>query len=354
MKKRSDGRYRKTIKDPRTGKKIYFYAESERELNKKLLEYTIEQEHGRTFAKIADEWWDEKVERITEGTKRGYSAAYKRAVAEFGEDHIKDIKPRDIDVYLRSLARKGYTTKSIKNDKLVLNLIFDKAVVEGDIEFNPCTSITVPRGKPSTPRNAATSEDEDIIRASADLWLFPFLALYTGMRKGECLALQWGDIDFEKNRIRVSKSVEHIGSKPHIKSTKTESGQRSIALLSPLREQLLKHPRRRKSDYVLSENDGRSALSAKQYNRLWRSFREQTGIECTAHQLRHSFATICFEAGLPDKTVQYMLGHANISTTQDIYTDVRERTILDAANDLENYLEKAQRGSKKGQKPANP
>lgn len=339
MKKRKDGRYRKAITDPRTGKRIYFYGATEREVNKKILEYEAKAERGRLFSEVAEEWWEDKLETMTSGTKRGYNAAYMRAVARFGNIPCKDIKPKDVELYLRSLAKQGYTTKSIRNDKLILNLILDIAVVEGDIVYNPCISITIPKGKASTPRTAASERDEEVIKNTSDLWLFPFLALMTGMRKGECLALQWGDVDFEQRLISVSKSVEHIGSRAHIKDTKTENGHRSIVLLPPLREALLKHPRKRKTDFILSEDGGKTPLSAKQYNRLLKAYKEQTGITCTAHQLRHSFATLCFEAGLPDKVVQHMIGHANISTTKDIYTDLRTGMLVQAGETLTAYLD---------------
>ena len=338
MKRRSDGRYTKSIKDDRTGKRVYFYADSERELFKKILDYTAKAERGRTFAEVANDWWSDKLEKITNGTKRGYSSAYKRAVAEFGKDPIKDIRPRDIEAYLRKLVKMDYTTKSIKNDKLVINLVFDMAVMDGDIQYNPCSSVSVPKGRASTPRNAATSRDEDVIKKHRDLWLFPYLALMTGMRKGECLALQWQDVDFERNLITVNKSAEHIGSKAHIKDTKTERGHRSIVLLPELRDTLLQHPRTRRTDYIISEDGGKTPLSAKQYNRLLRAYKAETGIECTAHQLRHSFATLCFEAGIPDKVIQHMIGHANISTTKDIYTDVRQGMLEKAGDQLNEYM----------------
>lgn len=340
MKKRKDGRYRKAITDPRTGKRVYFYGETEREINKKIIEYQSQAERGRLFSEIAEAWWADKLETMTAGTKRGYSAAYKRALQWFGKMPVKDIKPKDVEKYLRDLAKQGYTTKSIRNDKLVLNLILDIAVVEGDILYNPCISITIPKGKASTARTAASEEDERKIMDTSDLWLFPFLALMTGMRKGECLALQWGDVDLETNLIHVNKSVEHLGSRAHIKSTKTENGNRSIVILPPLREALLKLPKKAKTDFVLSEDGGKTPLSAKQYNRLWRDYRAATGITCTAHQLRHSFATMCFEAGLPDKVVQHMIGHANISTTKDIYTDLRPGMLEQANAILTEYLGK--------------
>lgn len=342
MKKRKDGRYCKSIKDERTGKRVYFYAETERELYKKMLDYTARAERGRLFSEVADEWWSDKLEKITEGTKRGYSSAYKRAVEAFGDIPLKDIRPRDIEAHLRGLSRRGYTSKSIKNDKLVINLIFDRSVVEGDILYNPCMSITIPKGKPSNPRTSASESDEKIIKQTANIWLFPFLALMTGMRKGECLALQWGDVDFQNKLIYVNKSVEFISGRAHVKDTKTEKGHRSIVILPELNDVLLRNPRKLSTDFVISEDGGKNPLSAKQYNRRLKEYQKETGIECTAHQLRHSFATMCFEAGLPDKVVQHMIGHANISTTKDIYTDLRKGMLEKAAESLTEYMAKKQ------------
>jgi integrase len=340
MKKRKDGRYVKSIVDERTGKRVYFYGSTEREVNKKVLAYTTKAEEGRTFKEVADEWWNEKSDIIANGTRRSYHAAYVRAVEEFGDDLISEVRPRDVDRYLRSLVKLNYTSKSIKNDKLVISLICDYAVIEGDILYNPCASIPAPKGKANNTRHAASKEDEEQIKAYPDAWIFPYIAIYTGMRKGEILALQWGDIDFDADIITVSRSAELIGSRAVIKSPKTQAGIRTIVLLSPLKEALLKHPCRRATDYIVSDTGGSTPLTAKQFARHWKEYRALTGVTCTAHQLRHSFATQCFEAGLPDKVVQHMIGHTSITTTKDIYIDIRKNMLEGAKETLENALKK--------------
>ena len=71
---------------------------------------------------------------------------------------------------------------------------------------------------------------------------------------------------------------------------------------------------------------------------LYNKFREQTGVSCTAHQLRHSFATIAFECGVPVKSVQEILGHKQLSTTMDIYTDFRKKSLDEATNLLNEKM----------------
>ena len=153
------------------------------------------------------------------------------------------------------------------------------------------------------------------------------------MRKGEILALTWKDIDFDKNLIRVTKSVYHQGDKPYIKLPKTKESVRVVPLLLPLKEKLLPI-QGRANDFIISD-DGNTPLTNRRYQTLYKQYRENTGIECTAHQLRHSFATIAIENGVPMKSVQEILGHQQISTTLDIYTDFREVAINEAKISLE-------------------
>jgi integrase len=163
------------------------------------------------------------------------------------------------------------------------------------------------------------------------------MALMTGMRKGEILALQWKDIDFETDTIRVTKSVSHSGDRPSIKQPKTEAGNRVVPLLAPLKDKLQTVPKHKQTDYIISDN-GKEPLSNSRYCTLMSHYQKETGVTCTAHQLRHSFATIAFEADLDPKTVQEILGHKQLSTTMDIYTSFREKALKSAAQKLNNIM----------------
>ena len=330
---RADGRLCKAIVDPRTHKRVYFYGKTEREINKKIMLYTQKAEQGRTFAEIADEWWEEAEPQLAMQSVRSYKLAMSRAVTFFHDVVAKEITAKNIQKYLSALAAQGYSQKVVSNHRMVVNRILDHAVTEGDIELNPCASAKTPNGLPKAQRNAASRSDEEKVRASADVWLFPYIALMTGMRKGEILALQWKDIDFERNYIYVTKSVAHDGDRPVVKVPKTEAGNRIVPLLAPLKEELSSR-KKKPDDYIVSD-DGKSPLTNRRYITLFDHYRKETGITATAHQLRHSFATVAFEADLDPKSVQEILGHKQLSTTMDIYTQFREKK-LSAAADLLN------------------
>ena len=334
MKKRKDGRYCKTIVDERTGKRIFFYGSTEREVLRKIMEYETKAERGRTFKEVADEWWEEAYERIAPNTVKGYKPALKRAVEEFGDDPISDIKARDISRWLNFLASKGYASKTVQNHKIVISRIMHFAIIEGDIDVNPATEAEVPRGLPKTKRPPASKHDEQIVRDSAHIWLFPYAALMTGMRKGELLALQWRDIDFENNSILVSKSVYFVNNTPRIKIPKTDAGVRCVMLLDGLKEELLNR-KGAPDEYIFSEDGGKTPYKEMRYDLLMRKFHEQTGTSATAQQFRKTFASIAAAKKIDPKVLQSIIGHTDIRLTLQVYADMRDEA-WERAKDLLN------------------
>ena len=317
--------------DPYTGRRVWFYGATEREVNRKIMEYRTKAEDGKTFAETAREWWDEACPNLAYQSVKTYKPALNRAINALGDCLIKSVKPGDITLFLKNMSRKNFAAKTISNQRMVFNLVFRYAVVQNYIEVNPCSSVQTPKNTNKNTRNAASPEDEEIIKKSADVWIFPYIALMTGMRKGEILALQWKDIDFEHNVIYVTKSVYHEGDKPYIKTPKTEAGIREVPLLEPLKRTLTAFDRKQPDEYIVSD-DGINLLTNRRFITLSQKFRRETGVTCTAHQLRHSFATIAFECGVPVKSVQEILGHKQISTTMDLYTEFRKKSLTNAAN----------------------
>ncbi|MBO7273259.1 MAG: site-specific integrase [Clostridia bacterium] len=337
-KKRADGRVCKTMTDHRTGKRVYFYGKTEREVNRKILEYQSKVEDGRTFKEVADEWWEEAEPALSPNSVSGYRVAYRRAVEEFGDDSIKDITARDINRFIVRFAGKGFGKKTVSNQLLILNLICKHAVVYGDLDSNVARDVTVPKGLKTTKRGAAARSEEQIIKESAGDWLLPFFVLYTGLRLGEALAIMGADIDREKRTISVSKSVHWRGGVAAIKDPKTDAGIRTVPILKPLMDVL---PTVSGDEYLFpSARDPRKPMSIRTFNTRYDAFRERHGIKCTMHQLRHSYATMLYECGIDAKTAQHLLGHAQISTTLDIYTDFRD----DRATDVGDLIDAKLRG----------
>lgn len=321
MKKRADGRYRKTVEG------VTFYAKTERELYKKIRDYSDRQEEGPTFKEVSDEWWECEVEKLSPSTVKGYVKACERAVDWFGDLRIKNITTSNVTKELNRFARLGYAKKTVLNQKIVINRIFHYAITEGYISVNPAREAEIPRNLTQKKRTAATVEDEEKIKDSAKEWLLPFFALCTGLRKGELIGLRWEDIDLDNNLISVNRSVWY-GAGTNIKEPKTEAGIRKVPILKDLREVLLK-TKRRKNEYVFGD---KKPLTEKAFRYRYKRYQEATGITATLHQLRKSFTTMAVKSGVSPEVLKVIVGHKNISTTLDIYTEVREERLQDAAN----------------------
>ncbi len=315
----------KTVTDPVTHKRVYFYGTTEREVNRKILAYQTKRERGRLFSEVADEWWGEAYDELASQSVKVYKPALARAIDTFGNKRISEIQPRDVHAFLKRMATQGFAQKTVSNQRIILNKIFIQATLSGDIQYNPCASVSVPKGLAKAQRTAASLSDEEKIARSEHTWTFPLIALYSGLRKGEILALKWKDINFDENVIHVTKSVYHEGDRPYVKTPKTAAGTRDVPLLAPLRDRLLSE-RGSPENYVISDT-GDAPLTKRRFTTLYTNYSKEVGISCTAHQLRHSFATVAIENGIDVKSVSEILGHKQISTTLDIYTDFRKSSL---------------------------
>jgi len=340
MKRRKDGRYLKVV--TLNGEKLYFYSsenterKAERDIQRQILEFTERQERGKLFKEIADEWEEYHFPKIEYNTARRYKTFLNYTRKDFENRYIKDIQPKDIERHIEYFAMKNYATKTIKDQLSVVRLVFQYAYIKGYIASDPTQYIVPAKGAASVTREALTDTQIDIIKNSINctFGFFAYFILYTGLRKGEALALQYKDIDLKNKEINISKSIYYVGNIPHIKTPKTENGIRSVILLDILSDKLKKG---NKNEYIFSI-DGIKPLSASAFQRRWKKYCDETGLIITPHQLRHTYATILFEAGIDEKDAQHLMGHSDVSITKNIYTHIRSKRLKETAEKLNTYI----------------
>lgn len=343
---RKDGLYEaiRTI----NGKRVAFRGRTEREVEQKMLDYKEKEERGKMFADVADEWEAEKEHEITEGSRVMYAREVRRA-KDFFDMPVKQMKPIDVKRYLAQMAKKGYSGSVVNAAITTVKQIMSYAVIQGYIEISPATEVRMPKGLPKKKRTALTEEQENIVRQSgidrsAPFWLFPYLLLYTGLRRGEAAALTYADIDRKNMVIHVTKKVNYIhGQRPTLDNfLKSENGLRDVPLLPPLADALPKNA----IGLVFSGKDG-GYLKSGDIRTNWEKYCRAVGLvddsgdkleyPVTPHCLRHSFATICFEAGLDPRSAAKFLGD-DVATVEAVYTHLRAGKKESAADKLKKYF----------------
>lgn len=323
MLKRKDGRWQEqmTVTEGGRTRQKYFYGRTKREVLEKIRAYEENQERGPLFETVADEWWDMHEPTIAYNTAKPYKPALKRAKEHFGKTYIRQIKPTDINRFLLDFIRDQHAAQKTANTQLmVINLICKYATANGYIPVNPARDISVPRGLPHTTRDMASDEDIQRIKNSTGctFGMFAYWILYTGCRRGELLALTWQDVDVKTRTISINKSVYHDSNVPMVKAPKSAAGTRTVPLMDKLLEQITpgKGP-------VFPGPDG-GLITEMQFQKLWAAYTKESGVTCTPHQIRHAYATMLYENKVSVKDAQELLGHAYATTTQDIYTHIRQ------------------------------
>lgn len=335
------------------GKRVAFRGRTDKDVDRKILEYQTQAERGRTFRTVADEWEREHERDVSESTRRVYSYAVKRLKEAF-RGSVGDVEPVDVSNYIRRFEAQGRSANSVGIELAVCRMIFAHAVIRGDIRVNPAAEIKKSRGLPCKKRAALTEEQEAAVKAAGvaqkgHWWLFGYLLLYTGCRRGEALALSYSDIDRKAGVIHITKKVSYATGSPVLENhLKSENGRRDIPLLAPLAAALPKN----RIGLIFPGADG-GYMRPGELNRAWREYCRDVGLNeiqssadgktvetfpVTPHCFRHSFATICYEAGLDPRQAANLMGDTP-EVVEAVYTHLRQGRRQTAAEKLAAYME---------------
>jgi len=349
MKKRADGRYVETFTDEKTGKRKYIYGSSPKIVKEKLRNYEEELKNaagndGKTFREVAEEWKEIHDKEVEYATRHAYTSCYNGALGYFGDRLVKDIVPNDIKKYIAIFVKKGLAHRTIAIYLIVVKMILNHAIDIEEIMYNPTETVKLPKGLKKNERTMPSNEYIDIIRTNAhtgQMGLFAYFILYSGLRRGEALALQWKDIDFEHKTISVNKITEYVNNRARIKyGAKTSSSIRSVILLDRLAETIQRY-QGGPNDYIFQGEHG--LITGTEFNNQWIQYCNEMGMhkdgkhDLTPHQLRHAYVTMLYEAGVDAESAILQTGHKKISTMRDIYTHVREKKVKETAEKLNDF-----------------
>lgn len=365
QKKRENGYYQKTIVLGRKPDGKYLkktvYGKTLKELDAKVIELTQQLNSGirvwesnMKFSELAQLWLDQYHPTETEKWKyRQRTLIAHHLLPTLGDMKVCDLRQLHLQCIISDLARKQYSTSTMKKIKQTAVRIMKVAIESDLIIKNPFENVIVPTIE--APEKRALTEEE--ITLITEHWMGhrfghgAMIMLYAGLRRGELLALEWKDIDFEARVIHVYKAWEVITNVPHIKKPKTRAGTRDVPIPSLLYDALISV--RKKTGFVCPDATGK-IMTETGYSRAWESFMNYLN-ECaggksgsgdrhkiqvidhfTAHMLRHTYATMLFDAGVDVKSAQRFLGHADVEVTLNIYTHLtkyKEDKAIEALNE---------------------
>ena len=341
--KRKDGRWVFNY-SAGNNKRICFYSsaetqkKAEKEILAKLKSYEYTETKGPKFQEIADKWNSDYRQKNSDiNYRKNLRAAYERIIEYFGKEiFINELTAVEINLFINKLCLQKYSKKTIATHKSVLNMIFNYAILNGYITYNPMQDIKLPAGLPKKQRVLPETEDIRIVSEHNEAFaLLPFFMLYTGCRKSEALAIRDEDIDFEKKIIKIRNHVIHDGNRPIFEPVlKTEAAEREIILLDRLAEVL---PTNFKGFLFSMDGDGKNPLTKSAFAKRWKKYCDTHNLNITAHQLRHGYATMLFEAGIDVKDAQELMGHSDINLTRQIYTHIRSERKKETADKLNNF-----------------
>ena len=315
------------------GKRKYLYDRDPELLYKKL--QAAKTRPPLSFGKIVEAWREEHSAVVGYKTAESYAAPCRRIIEIFGDDIPGEITSARVQAFISSLGKRGYARRTVQLHHDILSMIFTYCLLHGYTQVSPMDAVSIPKGLRSTKRTVPDDAALEAIRTRTDISFAPLVltCLYTGLRRGEALALRQEDVDRKRRVIHVTKAVEFIGNRPEIKLPKTATGIRDVPIPSVLLPLLPKE-----KGYLFPGEDPDTPMTKTMFRKRWLKYCREIGFNITAHQLRHGYATFLYEAGVPVLAAQKMLGHANASTTMNIYTHLREQQEKSAAALLDNYL----------------
>ena len=317
------------------GKRKYIRAKTKTELEQKLQAAKAESHMGvdisdtTTVAEYLELWLRlTKEGRVAPNSLQNYRCyAENRIVPLIGSMRVRDVRASHILHVMRECGSLARGTQSIVLG--ILRGMFDAAVDDNLILRSPVPRSLRPGGAKTEETEALTDEQvHELLESTRDLSVWPILyaITQTGMRRSEVTGLLWSDVDTEHLVIHIRRHAvtDHTTGGVELEAgAKTEAGKRDIPVTRAFADWLDERRRGAKSVVVFPNTKG-GVYSAAALTAVFGVAKKRVDFPVHLHQLRHTYATQLFEAGLDIKEAQRILGHADPGVTLRTYTHYRE------------------------------
>lgn len=310
----------------------------------------------RLFGDYAVEWFRAvKAPGLSPSSLESYRTAMNLDVLPvFGMRNLRAISATELQGFVNGYA--GMSATKIAVVCATLKGIFEAACADHILQENPMAHVRKPKATPAEEKRPLTDDERrriEAVCASCPDALYLALMYYMGLRPGEARGLQWGDVDWSAGSVRVQRDVDY---KDHgrIGDVKTRKSNRVVPLPDALRD-LLGGVRGLPDMFIIRGVKG-GVLAKTSAERLWvelmracdmvepvevanayrpTDIRSKWKPIITPHDIRHNYATMCWESGIDPYTTMRLMGHSSIKTTMDIYTHLNDRQFQNMAAKIE-------------------
>lgn len=325
-------------------------------LKESLKGLELERPRGEvTFGIWMDRWYQTYCKpAIKPKTQADYeNRIYQHIIPELGHTPLSQLTQSDLQQFYHRLKQggrllraeqygPGLSDRMVKSCHVACRMALDKAVADGLILKNPAANCKAPA---THPREMSVLTGEEIqrllIQAKEDgCYELLLLELSTGLRRGEILALQWDDLDFQTGALRVERQVQRIRGELVVSEPKTRTSSRSVILPAPLLKVLKQYRKTCISRWMFpSPKKADSPLDPAAVRKKLAAVLERAGCKRVRfHDLRHTFATNALEHGMDIKTLSAIIGHVSSATTQNVYAHVTDEMRQKAADHIDRGI----------------
>ncbi|HIZ95713.1 MAG TPA: site-specific integrase [Candidatus Ligilactobacillus excrementavium] len=319
--------------------------------------------HNATYKEVYDYFMSSYKNTVKQSTLNRVLGVFKHHILPvLGKYPIKNISVPQCQNAVNEWAGKLSDFSKIK---AYANLVFKQAQKIGIIYTNPMDNVTMPKAKKDYKTEDLLFYDKNELKKFLEclnveyqnknyqpIALFRLLA-FTGMRKGEALALKWSDIDLSHATLNINKSVTRtVDNKMIVGSPKTAKSTRTIDLDQGT-VKVLSHWKTAQKRFlmlwgcnniggpdqlVFSSNSNTLMSTTKPNKYLQHVIKKYDLKHMKVHGFRHTFASLAFEAGATIKQVQEQLGHSDVQTTLNIYSHVSKYAKKDTVDKFAEYV----------------
>lgn len=344
-----------------SGRRVTAAAKTQAEAKRRCREKVRQAEKGLDLSKTRQTvktylaWWLENVVsgRCSEKTQRTYADIVRLHIEpELGKHEIGKLTAQHVTTLMRTKEKAGLSARTVGHIRGTLRTALNDAVRQEIVDRNVAMRTDPPKRDASDREPFSIEEAKAFLTATA---LDPNAALYRlavtlGLRRGELLGLQWRDVDLDAGTLRVSRSLGRVGREIVLKEPKTDRSRRTLSLGASNVAALRKHKdeqafARKKAGglwhdtgYVFVSSIGTS-IDPDNLTKQFKALLVGAGLrDQRFHDLRHAAATLMLRDGLPVHEVSAVLGHAQTSTTLNVYSHVLPGANQRASDTMERLL----------------